>query len=518
MTKTTADRARRGVPQRATAAIAAALALLALPTAASAAPSNIDPSAGRSLTVTKYSAPTTGGYTGNHGEAVTGVPTGSTPLAGVEFTIQRVTQLAGAPVDLTTTEGWDAIADYLDGTATFDPGSTGTTLAAGSAKTTNSSGVAQWVTAELPIGLYWVTETDSGSHAIAQPAKPFLVTVPAPVDGTPGAWNYHVHAYPKNTIVTASKAVDTSGAQAVGDYLTWSVTGSIPANPSTGVILDRYEVVDTLPAGVTYDAAPAQAAVSHQAIGAAQGTALTSPGDFTVTSAGSTVTMTLTSVGRGKVQTAVGLAGGDVTFTFRTRVTGLGANGSLINQADVRINDAVVPVEAPAVGFGPLRIDKIAEGDATKPLDGAEFQVFATLAEAQAANLAVRNGQATVGAIDVLVGSTMTTTFTTGTSPAGRATIPGLLAAAGGTDYYVVEVEAPAGYLRHDGVLTATVKPEAAATTDAILQVSNAKYQALQLAATGSTTQTVAVAAGVTLLVAGVVATALPAARRRRAK
>ncbi|WP_336991621.1 hypothetical protein [Leucobacter sp. VD1] len=92
--------------------------------AASAAPSNIDPNRPRSLTIHKLSQPTKAGVAGDGSELAPGsLPADALPLNGVEFTVQQFTAIGGKSVDLATDAGWATIQPYLNGTTPFVPGS-----------------------------------------------------------------------------------------------------------------------------------------------------------------------------------------------------------------------------------------------------------------------------------------------------------------------------------------------------------------------------------------------------------
>lgn len=506
----------RRLSSGAKALLAAAIvagAAIAVPAAAHAAPANINPDTDRSLTLTKMSAPTESGYTGTEGEALTEIPTGSIPLSGVALQIQQVTEYGGQEVNLLRAEGWDRISALLNGDAEFDPAAAGTMLAPGSSKETGVDGTVAWMSSELPIGLYWVTETDPGEPHIAQPVKPFLISVPAPVNDEPGVWNYHPHAYPKNTVVTAEKTVDESNAEAIGDGLRWTISGTIPANPSTGVTLDRYQVVDTLPEGLEWAEEAADAAITFHSLHDEESEELTTE-DFTLDfeEDSRVLTMTLGEAALARVQGAIGERGGHVAFSFTTRVLDLGAGGVFDNEANVLINQAEMPTEATSY-FGPLDIRKIADGDENRPLADGHFQIFASREAAETANEAVKNGQTPEGAIDVLVAGEQVTTFVT--DDTGSMLVPGLKTIADGLEYWVVETRAPAGYIRTDAVYEVTVKPEQEPTGAAILTVSNPQQPPLTLVVTGAAEHPALKAAGALLLLAGVGAGIASIARKR---
>lgn len=482
-------------------AVAALISMLGT-NASAAAPANIDPEATRSLTVHKHTAPTIADSPRGTGDVWEEPPTGAEALSGVTFRAQQVTEFAGQPVNLADTDGWQAIQPLLDGSEAFVPAAEGTTLTEGSEKTTAGDGAATWEAAELPVGLYWITETDSDEHKIAQPAEPFLVTVPTPREDKPGEWIYDVHTYPKNTIVTAAKTVDDDAARAIGDLVTWDVSSTIPANPSHGITINKLTIVDSLLEGLAYDDAYGEPTITEtNALGETR--TLTSD-EYTVTHKAGTVTMSLTKLGRTNVQQNIGKLGGTVTFQFTTMVTGLGATGTLVNNAVVNLNDQAIDVEA-ATLFGPARIIKISDGDPDVRLDGAEFQIFDTEAAAQKANEAVERGEKPNGALQIGVGDDRTDTFVTDTvnGVAGSVYIPGLKATLEGTQYWLVETRSPAGYVRANRVFEFTVRPGSGEASElSTIEVSNPTRPKIALAVTGGTSGPLLMAGGALVLLA----------------
>ena len=123
-----------------------------------------------------------------------GSPAGD-PLVGIEFTVTEVTH-EGEPLDLSTAEGWALAEAVIDSDAPALP--EGFTLGEYDVVTTGSDGAA--TLADLPLGLYLVTETGFGDNDVVDPAAPFWVSVPMP--DADGGWIYDVVAYPKNEIAT----------------------------------------------------------------------------------------------------------------------------------------------------------------------------------------------------------------------------------------------------------------------------------------------------------------------------
>ena len=154
-----------------------------------------------SLTIHKYetnSAPTATDPTDN-GETST-VPSGTTPLNGVTFTLYKVEgvdwlksyyQGTGTPTAMPT------VSDYIDDDGTLKSGVPSTpaaTVTTGDSTKGWADGTA--VASGLELGLYLVVETKK-PDAVKQAADPFLVSIPMTSVDTK-SWLYDVTVNPKN--------------------------------------------------------------------------------------------------------------------------------------------------------------------------------------------------------------------------------------------------------------------------------------------------------------------------------
>lgn len=186
---------------------------------AQAAPGDIDVDALGSITVHKYAEPDEAtGLPHDGSELAAADLTDLTPLAGVRFSVQQVTS-----IDLTTTEGWAA----ADGLTVAQVQAAPHTLGTATELATDDTGAARF--GGLPVGVYLVTETDPGANPIAAPALPFLISIPMDIAGE---WVYDLHAYPKNSLTTITKAVDDSTGIGLSSSLTWTITASVAQLPA----------------------------------------------------------------------------------------------------------------------------------------------------------------------------------------------------------------------------------------------------------------------------------------------
>jgi len=485
--------------RRLTAALgAASLALLGL--AAFAGPAHADTNGGNvppgpyTLTLTKLETPPGGGSATN---GTRQTPPGAVPIPGVTYTIAPVNG-----VDLSTSSGWDTASRLAvnssgavtDGTSTF------TTGAATPLTTTDANGVTTYTTPTA--GVYKVTETSA--PAGYELAAPFLVALPLPQSGN---WLTDVFVYPKNTLQGAPvKTVDDGRAHAVGDTITWTVTSTVP-NQAAGNPFTVYRLTDTLDARLT---PPAVADVTVSLADSA-GTAIALPAaDRTVTVTNQTVTVSFTASGLALLTANPSAV---ITVTIPTVVNAAG-DGTIRNtalqstrsknQEDAGDPETDTPTPPVQVTFGSVTIHKTDPG--LNDLQGAEFQVYASAADA------------TSGTNPIPVGGS--TTFTTDGS--GRIVIDSLKAQNNGAGanltYYVVETKAPAGYQiaagfrASDGGYAVTVAPGNANLT---LEIVDPQTPPIALPLTGSTGTAIFVTGGIAL-VAGALAAAVLLARRRR--
>lgn len=420
----------------------------AAPASALVSGPDIDPAQTGSIVLHKYEQPETPTALPNDGSELTPAQlAGLVPLAGVTFSLQSV-----GTIDLATNEGWDEVGDLTASDVLADPAAYPLT-AAGSGATDANGDLAF---PALPLGVYLVTETDPGANPIAQPAAPFLVTMPLPTgDNT---WLYDVNVYPKNAVTEAAKTVDDEAAFGLGDIVDWTVTGQVPYLAAVDS-LSAFGIRDALDARLGYSAATVTAAT---AVGDPIPLLAT---DYTLTfptpvGTSGTVEVVFTAAGLATLEANQGAV---VTLNLSTEVLSIG-DGTIENIANVTVNDLTSDVEA-VTNWGALEIFKYATVDGVdERVAGAEFQIFTSAADAAA----LTNPVSVAGESTFISNS------------ATNIAIDGLKAG----DYWLVETAAPVGYLANTTPIPVTIL--VGSTADALLlEVENNQVPAWVLPLTG---------------------------------
>lgn len=420
---------------------------------------------------------------GTEGQAV---PEGSEPLAGVTFQVDRVN------VDLTQREGWDAARQMTPETAAAQLD--GSTSVNG---VTDENGLIQFE--NLPLGMYLVTETDTPQGVIA--GQPFLVYLPMTVDsdgdGVLDDWNQDVHVYPKNSVLTLDKEVTDAGAQA-GDIINYTITGAVPTSltEENSTIADaQFEFHDFLDAENAYvggeqaieltisggaqNGTVMQEGVHYEVIGNDAGPdtagSLIGPRgtqhiQVNLTDAGlqaiigaDTVQMTMEAVVKPVADTD------GITFNFVRQLTNDGRGGGSITTSNIPGDTPTNPTddpdpEDPTPGVdtyhGQAIINKVDPDKGNAVLEGAEFALYASaISGLDTVDEVQESGEmVTVSGQDRWV-----------TDAAGTVTIDGIHASdfadnatSETVHYYLVETEAPDGYVLLDVVVPFELSAEQA--------------------------------------------------------
>jgi len=328
--------------------------------------------------------------------------------------------------------------------------------------------------------------------------------------------NWNLNATFDGSQVTNSDGKNSNGTTAPGSDTTGTTT------LSDGNVTGSYQITETLPKGVTYDSTTGVTIPSVQKTNSDGTTtdvplSLTSGTDYTVSTSGQTVTITLTPAGQEKVATALGAGQTGVLNVQVPTTVDDTAQGALKDSYTTTVTNAYgVDLSNGTAATSTLNVGGIGltkEDTSGNQLTGAQFVLVkaANLADAQKLvkdNASSFNGSvppkgitdgtaalvlntagtpvtATVGAansaftgIDLSGSGNSNSDATTGTS--NGKSFAGTLASTG--NYYVVEVKAPTGYDLPDPSTGANVFGDVLASTTTVADdnvVTNSKPFAL---------------------------------------
>ncbi|GBG95959.1 beta strand repeat-containing protein [Lactococcus termiticola] len=297
---------------------------------------------------------------------------------------------------------------------------------------------------------------------------------------------------------SADSGITTTAA--AGDTVNFNVNTVFDSSQTsngdgTTGVTGSYVITDTLPTGVTYNTSNPVVINVTDGSGNPVPVTLTAGTDYTVTTSGQTVTITLLSSGQQKVAAALGNADGALNVVIPTTVNA-GTVGSLSDKASTAITNAYGAVLATnsttassTLNVGGVALSKVAAGQTTAANGGLNGAVFALVkaaslsdAQALAESSTYSNGTLTAGATStsaeflnadgttVAAGSSPTTVSSTN----GKvATFTGLNLVDSNTDrinsqnYYAVEIVSPNGYTLPDTNTGANVFAVTADTTPA---------------------------------------------------
>lgn len=189
----------------------------------------VDPSIRGTLTIVKHSGDPLTQF-GDPSNPI--ADTNREPIPGVEFTIQKISNL-----DLSTNEGWIRAQDlviedfYAGGSKEGDLGGKRSAV-------TGEDGRA--VFTDLEIGAYYVTETASSAQRKGVlNARPFVVTIPQTTENG-SSWNYDVVVQAKNQLLKVTHQAGKTCFKS-GETIDYGVSATVPPLDNDGN-LPRYEL------------------------------------------------------------------------------------------------------------------------------------------------------------------------------------------------------------------------------------------------------------------------------------
>ncbi len=240
---------------------------------------------------------------------------------------------------------------------------------------------------DLDLGYYLVVETDTPEGYV--PGNPFLIAIPSTdnynSEGAGENWVYEVTAEPKNSQVSVDKELADDGnstvqdgSVGVGDYVKYEITTTIPKYP------DEYEdvtftIYDVMSVGLELysdQTHPVTVTVDGSEVAAADNTYELND-DELLAEKGADLTVDFTSA-------YIKAHGGEtVVVTYYAEVTEDAVTGTDGNPNDVSVTynnspstttDAG-PSEVKVYSFN-IQVVKFTNEDETKPLSGAEFELW----------------------------------------------------------------------------------------------------------------------------------------------
>ena len=413
----------------------------------------------------------------------------SKPVPGAEFTVKKVTKIDNADIDLTKYADWVKVANKIDTLNKREKNPAGITFETGdgTSVTTKEHGVAKFDS--LKIGLYKVTETKVPKGYSASESKPFYITIPSiEKDNGETKFNYAPFADPKNKNLKkcVKKTADTSETIGAGDKIKYTISAELDKMKETGATaltaddFNGYSVVDLAPAKAF--AAYTADVVKKVTLGTGEkpldtDTKLETT-DYTVTpdtpADGATerkITISFTPAGQGKLATEANKTDNvgkpvkvfvDLAFTLAdsTKIQNktVENKGAFTHKSD---SSPIVGDETAKIEFVKFSIKKVSAKDNTTVLPGAKFKMFDTEDAAKKCSKAITDGKtgndlATECVAHASFDEKETAKETNSTAGTEKGVTPSY-SVIKGKSFFILETEAPAGYIRD---------PEPVAVTD----------------------------------------------------
>lgn len=402
----------------------------------------------------------------------------TTKVPGATFKVTKVTSF-----DLTKYDKWLDVAAKVQ-TLNSTPNSTdGLTFDTPEEKQTGTDGVADFK--NLGIGLYKVEETKA-ADGYQKLANPFFMTVPEVTRQKSGdnTYKYDVTVDPKNAYTkdAINKTVDTKGMVGAKDSLPYTITTAVVTTTNTPV---KNRTKDDYKDFAVWDDALISAYDGMANLNNTDAKKLVTEvkiGDTAITNDKYTVTVSDSEVDKGSAATrkriTVGFTDGGLTdiatalatkpnvkltVTFKFKLSKTVVSGELVNkygfQQGHNTNDPK-PTPDPDPTPGPsskvtlrdFQIKKINGAKESEALKGAKFAIFAKKADADAC--AADKARAAANCSSKPSYAAGFTNTENGTGEDGLTTA---FKAKVGEEFYVVETQAPDGFVLSPAVDKVTI-------------------------------------------------------------
>ena len=447
-------------------------------------------------------------------ETANGKQKKETPVENAGFTIKKISKIGDTDINLNNYSAWmkitesvdklnaDSVTDNASDTSgklkvTYD-----NTFTLGEGKT-NANGVVKFK--DLPLGLYRVWEsTVPKGYSAAEGGKAFYMTLPmiekVTKQGgttTETKYNYAPFVDPKNVDLSGAvtKTQDLTHTVGASDNIEYTIKAKLDKSKATNDAATNvkpeefkgYTVYDLAPAGYfdKYDSSVVTevkvgdtdlkpvGGKTYYNVGAP--TDIAAPGDGSDV-ARKKISITFTDDGNQKLADEVNKADNvgkfvyvSVKFTFKLKDSTTLGSKKVTNKASIlpshkpgsTVPDEIPSDNPPSTEFATFKIKKVSSKD-DSALGGAKFRLFAVKTDAEGCTNAIKAG--TTGEdLDKVCKNKSSVGFdekTTADKTENGKTLGETdgYSVKRGTEFYVVETTAPAGYIRNPDVQNVTVE------------------------------------------------------------
>lgn len=286
-----------------------------------------------------------------------------------EFRIEKITlKDGGVPVALNTDKAFELLKDMTAENLGQAEATTLTTVKTGP---NGDVTVNKTTDPQFTVGVYRITELQSGVYSVA---KPFLVVLPT--TNASGEWVYEREVLPKGQSVKPTKTVEPADAT-VGNTLSYTISAPVPAGE-----ISRFTITDNLVQNLEV-----ANIVSVTAVGGGVNEDLTGKNYYQEVANGQTLSLTFEQVGFNKLM-ELRKAHPDlkVVVTFKATVRSIPGDGVINNTAVVQLpngHELDTDVQEPtgkkqtSTTFGNLTVNLTADGAvAGDDVDGGQFELY----------------------------------------------------------------------------------------------------------------------------------------------